>query len=99
MPGAGAKYGLWAVLTARGYGCCTFHMTSTGKGGGTYVYLRDGLPGGRDATRTVFPPGKLVPGRQEAFDRPPGWPARVASAPTGSDGCPSIRRTPTRPDQ
>ena len=69
--GTAAEYGLQTVLAQRGYSYCTFHVTSTGKGGGgTYVYVHDGRPRACDAARAAFPPHKLVPDRREAFDLP-----------------------------
>jgi hypothetical protein len=69
--GVSAEYGLEAVLARRGYSYCTFHVTSTGKGeGGTYVYVRDGLPDACDVARARFPAHRLVPGQLEAFDLP-----------------------------
>ena len=69
--GWGAEYALGTVLDARGYAYCTFHTTDTGKGGdGTYVYLRKGVPEACPAVRAMFPPGKLVADRRDAFDLP-----------------------------
>lgn len=43
--GMGTEYALQAVLAARGYRYCTFHVISTGRGSnGTWVYVRDDLP-------------------------------------------------------
>ena len=67
----GVEYGLGALLAGRGYGYCTFHVTSTDRGeGGTYVYVRTGLPEACDAVKRVFPPHQLVPGRRSSFDLP-----------------------------
>ncbi len=69
---AGLEYGLGALLTSRGYGYCTFHVTSTDRGeGGTYVYVRTGLPEACNAVQRMFPPHQLVPGRRDSFDLPP----------------------------
>ena len=69
---AGVEYGLGALLTSRGYGYCTFHVTSKDRGeGGTYVYVRAGLPEACDAVQRIFPPHRLVPGRRDSFDLPP----------------------------
>lgn len=71
MLGIGAEYGLEALLVGRGYTYCTFHVTSRSRGEhGTYVYVRDGLPGACNAARVVFPPHQVVPDRLEAFDLP-----------------------------
>ncbi len=65
----GVEYGLGAMLTDRGYGYCTFHVTSRGRGeDGTYVYVRAGSPAGCNTVRTMFPPHQLVPGRRDSFD-------------------------------
>ena len=67
--GIGANYALQGLLAARGYDYCTYHTTSTDKGGhGTHVYVKDSLPGGCAAVKTVFPTGVAVPGRRGPFD-------------------------------
>ena len=66
---AGVEYGLGALLASRGYEYCTFHVTSTDRGeGGTYVYVRIGLPQASNAVQRMFPPHQLVPGRRDSFD-------------------------------
>ncbi len=68
----GVEYGLGAVLAGRGYGYCTFHVTSTGRSeGGTYVYVRTGKPGACDTVQGMFPPHRLIPDRRDGFDLPP----------------------------
>ena len=69
--GIATEYGLQAVLATRGYQYCTYHVISTDKGGnGTYVYTRSDRPSLCAATKTVFPPGTMVPGRRQSFDLP-----------------------------
>lgn len=69
--GMGTEYGLQAILSARGYEYCTFHVTDTGKGqDGTYVYVRRSIPEGCAAVQAVFPPNQLVADRREPFDLP-----------------------------
>ena len=67
----GVEYGLGALLASRGYEHCTFHVTSTDRGeGGTYAYVRAGLPEACDAVQRLFPPHQIVPGRRSSFDMP-----------------------------
>ncbi|GEM_PF-3792016 len=69
--GIGAEYGLQAILSARGYEYCTFHVTDTGKGqDGTYVYVRRSIPEGCAAVQAIFPPNRLVADRREPFNLP-----------------------------
>ena len=66
---AGVNYGLGALLTSRGYGYCTFHVTSTDRGeGGNYVYVLTRLPEACNAVQKVFAPHHIVAGRRESFD-------------------------------
>ncbi len=68
---AGVEYGLGALLASRSYEYCTFHVTSKDRGeGGTYVYVRTGLPEACDAARRLFPPHQVVSGHRSSFDLP-----------------------------
>lgn len=70
--GMGTEHALQAVLAARGYHYCTYHVISTDRGGnGTWVYVRDDQPGSCAAVRAAFPPRTMVPGRRAPFDLPP----------------------------
>ncbi|MGI4808171.1 MAG: hypothetical protein ACRYF2_08695 [Janthinobacterium lividum] len=69
--GLATEYGLQALLAARGYRYCTYHVISTDRGGnGTYVYTRDDRPDLCAATKLIFPPRRKVPGRRAPFDLP-----------------------------
>jgi hypothetical protein len=74
---AGVEYGLGALLASRGYGYCTFHVMSKDRGeGGTYVYVRSGLPEACSAVQRVFPPHQLVSGQRDSFDVSSSEPAQ-----------------------
>lgn len=98
--GIGAEYGVQAVLAGRDYSYCTFHVTSKGRTEeGTYVYVRDWLPGACDAVQATFPPHHFILGRREAFNLPARWCPSRGEAPRG-DRIPACRerdRPPPRP--
>ena len=69
--GIATEYGLQALLAARGYHYCTYHVISTDKGGnGTYVYTRNDRPDLCAAAKLIFPPRTKVPGQRAPFDLP-----------------------------
>ncbi len=62
--GIGTNYALQALLAARSYGYCAYHEIITDKGGhGTYVCIKDSLPGGCVSVKTIFPPGLPRPAK------------------------------------